>query len=111
MGLPDSLAALLTPGVTLVETNIAWVLLTGERVYKIKRPVKLPFLDIRSAERRKFLCEEEVRLNRRFAPELYLDVVPITTGDHGARIGGDGEVIDHAVCMRQFDSHDQLDRL
>lgn len=111
MGLPDHLAGLLTPGIELIETNIAWVLLTGDRVYKIKRPVKLPFLDLRSAERRRFLCDEEVRLNRRFAPDLYLDVVPITSGPGGARIGGDGEVIEHAVCMRRFSGEDQLDQL
>ena len=57
MGLPDHLAGLLTPGIELIQTNIAWVLLTGERVYKIKRPVKLPFLDLRSPERRRFLGE------------------------------------------------------
>lgn len=111
MGLPDHLAGLLTPSVELIETNIAWLLLTGERVYKIKRPVKLPFLDMRSAERRRFLCAEEVRLNRRFAPELYLDVVPITSTAEGVRIGGSGEVIEHAVCMRRFAAADQLDRL
>lgn len=64
--------------VTLVETHISWVLLTGERVYKVKKPVNLGFLDFSTRERRRHFCEEEVRLNRRFAPDLYLGVVPIT---------------------------------
>src|ERR1700736_1682307 len=79
---PEHLQGLLHPraythpvqAVQLVETHISWILLTGEFVYKIKRPVHYPFVDLRSAERREFLCHEEVRLNRRFACELYLGV-------------------------------------
>ena len=97
--------------VTLVETHVSWVLLTGKFAYKLKRPVHYPFVDLRSSERRTFLCHEEVRLNRRFAPELYLDVCPITLEDGAARIDGPGTVIEHAVRMRQFPHEEQLDEL
>ncbi len=97
--------------VELIETHISWVLLTGEFAYKIKRPVQFAFIDLRSFERRAFLCEEEVRLNRRFAPELYLSVCPISLVAGRARIGADGAVVEHAVRMRQFAREEELDRL
>ena len=116
---PNQLQALLRPqayphpvgAVELIETHISWVLLTGEFAYKIKRPVRYPFVDLRSSERRAFLCHEEVRLNRRFAPELYLDVWPIALQAGEACLGGEGAVIEHAVRMRQFAREDELDRL
>lgn len=97
--------------VQLVETHISWILLTGEFAYKIKRPVHYPFVDLRSAERRKFLCHEEVRLNRRFASELYLRVCHITSTEGEARVDGSGLVIEHATRMRQFRREDELDHL
>jgi len=97
--------------VQLIETHVSWVLLTGEFAYKIKRPVQYSFVDQRSLERRRFLCLEEVRLNRRFAPELYLGVCPITAGSGEARVEGSGSVIEHAVKMRQFSRDQELDRL
>jgi aminoglycoside phosphotransferase family enzyme/predicted kinase len=117
--LPRHLRALLRPAayphpvesIELVQTHVSWVLLTGHLAYKIKRPVQYPFVDLRSAERRAFLCREELRLNRRFAAELYLDVCDITSDEGEARIGGQGEVIEHAVRMVQFGREDQLDRL
>ncbi|MBS0388705.1 MAG: AAA family ATPase, partial [Proteobacteria bacterium] len=96
-------------GLRLVETHISWVLLTGPYAYKIKKPVRFDFLDASSAERREQLCHDEIRLNRRFAPELYLDVVPILRRDGHLWIGGTGMVCDHAVRMRQFDPAQQLD--
>ena len=87
------------------------MLLAGEFAYKIKRPVRYAFIDMRDPERRKFLCEEELRLNRRFAPELYLEVSRITSDGGGARIGGEGAVLENAVRMRRFDCEDALDRL
>ena len=118
-GLPQHLTALLQPSayphsvqtVALIETHISWVLLTGEFAYKIKRPVQYPFIDQRSAERRTFLCREEVRLNRRFAPEIYLEVCAITSLNGEVRIGGAGQTFEHAVKMRQFRREDELDRL
>lgn len=118
-GLPPSLQGLLSPrayphvvqSVELIETHISWVLLTGEWAYKIKRPVHYPFVDLRSAEHRTFLCHEELRLNRRFAPDLYVAVCPVTLADGGVRLGGAGKVIEHAVKMRQFPRAEVLDRL
>jgi len=117
--LPEQLAGLLQPGayphpvgaVTLVQTHVSWVLLTGEYAYKIKRPVRYPFVDLTSAERRAFFCGEEVRLNRRFAPDLYLDVCDITERDGLAVIGGTGRVLERCVRMRQFPPDQELDRL
>src|SRR5688572_2963601 len=63
--------------VEVIETHISWVLLAGEFAYKLKKPVRLPFLDFSSAEARRRYCEEELRLNRRTAPLMYLAVVPI----------------------------------
>src|SRR5919108_3737062 len=97
--------------VQLVETHASWIFLTGSFAYKIKRPVHYPFLDLRSRERRAFFCAEELRLNHRFAPELYRDVCAVTLEDGLARISGRGELIDHAVRMRQFRAEDELDRL
>ena len=98
--------------VRLVETHISWVALTGRYAYKVKKPLRLGFLDYSTPERRALLCAEEVRLNRRFAPGLYLDSVAITRDGERLRIGaGCGEVVDHAVRMLQFDPREELDAL
>jgi len=118
-GLPEHLSALLkaqayphpVSHVQLVQTHMSWVLLTGEYAYKIKRPVRYPFVDLRSAERREFFCAEELRLNRRFAGDLYVEVSEITALQGEASIAGKGEVIEHAVRMRQFERRNELDRL
>jgi aminoglycoside phosphotransferase family enzyme len=91
-----------TDGIRLVETHISWVLLTGEFVYKLKKPCNLGFLDFSSLERRRTFCHEEVRLNGRFAPELYLAAVPITGSEEAPRVGGAGPAIEWAVKLRQF---------
>ncbi|MHB1871766.1 MAG: bifunctional aminoglycoside phosphotransferase/ATP-binding protein [Steroidobacteraceae bacterium] len=120
--LPQELAGLLAAAayphpadpISLVETPISWVLLAGDFAYKIKRPVRYPFVDQRDAVRRQRLCEDELRLNQRFAPQLYLEVCPIVA-DHGrvsVRLGsrGKAKVVEYAVRMRRFDSNDELDR-
>lgn len=94
----------------LIETHISWVLLAGDHAYKIKKPLDLGFLDFSTPERRRFCCEEEIRLNRRLAPEIYLEVVPITGEETAARIGGTGPVLDWAVHMRAFPPDATLDR-
>jgi aminoglycoside phosphotransferase family enzyme/predicted kinase len=116
---PDQLHALRYPrayphaarAVDLIETHISWVLLTGRFAYKLKRPVHYSFIDLRALEQRRVLCHEEVRLNRRFAPELYLGVRAIRRRHGEARIGGAGRIIEHAVRMRQFERSQQLDAL
>ena len=86
----------------LIETHISWVVLAGDFAYKIKKPVELEFLDFSTLALRRDCCEEELRLNRRIAPALYLGVTAITSSADGPVIGGDGDVIDYAVCMRRF---------
>ncbi len=93
-------------GYDIIETHISWVLL-GDFVYKIKKPVKFSFLDFSTLEKRKFLCEEEVRLNKRLAPDVYLEVVPVT--DSG--IGTKGEPIDYAIKMRRLPQESRMDML
>jgi aminoglycoside phosphotransferase family enzyme/predicted kinase len=100
-----------TAGIRLVETHISWVFLTGDYVYKVKKPCSLGFLDFSTLERRHECCLEEVRLSGRFAPDLYLGVVPITGSRDRPRIEGTGEPIEWAVKMRQFDESGRLDRL
>jgi aminoglycoside phosphotransferase family enzyme/adenylate kinase family enzyme len=97
-------------GFHVVETHISWVLLTGLYAYKLKKPVDLGFLDFSTLEKRRFFCEEELRLNQRLAPELYLAVVPITGTTASPALGGAGPIIDYAVKMREFPQNAQLDR-
>lgn len=91
-----------THAVAVLETHISYVLLTGTYAYKIKKAVKLPFLDFSTLPLRKRYCDEELRLNLRLAATLYLDVVPITGPARRPSIGGDGRVLDYAVRMREF---------
>lgn len=107
--------------VTLVETHISWVFLTGPFAYKVKKPLKLEFLDFSTPDRRRYYCEEEVRLNRRFAPGLYLGTVPIGGTAAAPRVGGEpddssrhrGEpaLREWAVKLVQFDEACRLDAL
>lgn len=84
------------------ETHISWVLLAGEYAYKVKKPVRLAFLDFSTLAARRRYCEEELRLNRRTAPELYLAVVPIVAMPEGPRLEVPGEPVEYAVKMRRF---------
>lgn len=89
-------------GFQLIETHISWVFLCGPYAYKIKKAINLGFLDFSTLEKRQFYCAEELRLNGRLAPELYLAVVPITGSPQQPRLGGSGEAIEYAVKMRRF---------
>jgi uncharacterized protein len=91
-----------TGRVGLRETHISYVLLAGDFAYKIKKPVDLGFVDFRSLEARRRFCEEEVRLNRRTAPNLYLGVVAITLPEAQPLVGGPGKAIEYAVRMARF---------
>ena len=97
--------------VTQIETHISHVLLTGEFAYKIKKPLDLGFLDFSTLELRRHACEEEIRLNRRLAPDIYIGVVPITGTPGQPHINGAGEAFEYAVKMRQFPPDATLDRL
>lgn len=98
---------------SILETHISWVILARDFAFKIKKAVRLPFLDFRTPGQRLHFCREELRLNRRLAPEIYLDVLPIGTDPAGQiRIGEPvTEPIDYAVQMRRLDNRFQMDRL
>lgn len=116
---PSLIAGLLRPeayehptaSIRVTETHISWILLAGEFAYKIKKPVDFGFLDFSTPERRRFFCAEELRLNRRYAPDLYLAVLPITGSPERPRMDGTGPAIEYAVQMRRFDEAWLFDRL
>ena len=95
----------------MLETHISWVLLSGEFAYKIKKAVNLGFLDFSTLEKRGYYCAEEVRLNLRLAPELYLEVTAITGGAESPALNGSGPDIDYAVKMRRFPQSCLLDQV
>lgn len=95
-------------GFTVMETHISWILLTGDFVYKIKKPVDFGFIDYSTLDRRAHFCQEEVRLNRRLAPELYLGVVPVYGTESAPTLTADGEPIEYMVKTRQFRQQDLL---
>src|SRR5580765_2425345 len=86
-----------------VETHISYVLFDAGVAYKIKKAVRFPFLDFTTLAARGFFCREELRLNRRLAPSIYLDVVPITGTVDAPILAGEGPPIEYAVQMREFD--------
>lgn len=86
----------------VVETHISWLLLAADVVYKLKKAVRLPFVNYSTLERRRHFCEEEVRLNRRLAPTLYLGVSRVTGTADTPQIDGGGATLDYAVRMRRF---------
>ena len=93
-----------------LETHISQVFLVGDRVYKLKRAVALPYVDFSTVERRRQFCEAELALNRRTAPELYLEVRAISRyADGRLTWGGDGDIVDWVVVMRRFDQRCRLD--
>lgn len=92
----------------LKETHISWIVLTGPYAYKIKKPVRYDFLDASSLERRRALCLEELRLNRRFAPDLYVDVVAISEENGEPVVGGHGMPLEFAVRMHEFEPTQEL---
>lgn len=92
----------------LVETHISTVFLLDDFAYKLKKPLDLGFLDFSTLERRRFCSQEEVRLNRRLAPDVYLEAVPVTGTLDAPRPEGEGEPIDWLVKMRRFAARDVL---
>lgn len=97
--------------VGFLQTHTSMLFFAGERVYKVKKAVDLGFLDATTLERRRFFCEEEVRVNERLAPGIYLGVVPIVRANGGLRIGGEGEPVEYAVEMVRLPGERMLDRL
>jgi aminoglycoside phosphotransferase family enzyme len=97
--------------VELVQTQMSFLFLTGDYAYKIKKPVDLGYLDYTTLNKRRFFCQQEVELNRRLCPEIYLEVVPIVSSQGQIRLGGEGETIEYAVKMRQLPAERMMDRL
>ena len=99
-------------GVELRETHISWVFLAGDLAFKLKKPLRLPFLDYGSLDRRRELCLEEMRLNSRLAPEVYRGVRAIVPSQTGVRIAPEATdgAIEYAVEMRRYDEASTLDR-
>ena len=113
--LPAVVAAMLRPDfyphhprdVELVQTHVSWVFLAGEYVYKVKKPVRFAFVDASSLEARRRLCLEEVRLNARLAPEIYLGVAAIVAPEGGFALGGltreaQTDAVEYAIVMRRL---------
>ena len=97
--------------VECIETHISWVLLAGDYAYKFKKPLDLGFLDFSTLERRRFFCEEELRINRRLAPDLYQAVVAFSGTPDAPRFDGAGEPFEYAVRMARFDREREMDKL
>jgi len=97
--------------VELIETHMSSVLLAGEFAYKLKKPVQYGWADFSTLARRRLYCDEEVRLNRRTAPEIYLGVVAIAGTSEQPVVGGAGPILDYAVRMRRFAAGQLMDDL
>src|ERR1700693_4991881 len=101
-----------TGPVEIIETHASLVFLAGRRAYKLKRAVKYPYLDFSTPELRQAACAVELKLNRRTAPQLYLEVKPISRQPDGCIVWGrDGELLDFVVVMQRFDQQDLLENL
>jgi aminoglycoside phosphotransferase family enzyme/predicted kinase len=100
-----------TTTVQLLQTHISFILLTDQFVYKIKKAVDFEFLNFTTLDRRRFYCDEEVRLNRRLCPDIYLGVVELRESPSGACFYGDGRIIDYAVKMKRLPDEKMLHRL
>jgi len=117
--LPEMIKALLDPGaypdtpkgVEMVQTQMSFVFLTGDYVYKLKKPVNLGYLDYTTLDKRQYYCQKEVELNRRLCPEAYLGVVSITQGKDAISVDGEGEIIEYAVKMRCLPQKAMMDVL
>ena len=117
--LPELVQALLDPkaypeapqGIELMQTQMSFVFLTDDHVYKVKKPVNLGYLDYTTLDKRRFYCQREVELNRRLCPSVYLGVVPITREKGGIFIGGRGEGMEYAVKMRRLPQEAMMDVL
>src|SRR5665647_706364 len=92
------------------ETHMSWVFLVGDLVYKLKKPVRFPYLDFSTIARREAACRAELRLNRALAPDIYLDVLPLVDTGKGLSIGGAGVPVDWLVVMKRLDEREMLDR-
>ena len=100
-----------TSSVKLLQTHVSWIFLTDGHAYKVKKPVDFGFLNFSTMDRRRFYCNEEVRLNRRLCPDTYEGVVELRKTPEGAAFHGNGQVIDYAVRMKRLPAERMLDQL
>jgi aminoglycoside phosphotransferase family enzyme len=115
--LEDKVAVLSAPetyprpvdSVSVRETHMSFIFLAGDRAFKLKKPVKFPYLDFSTLERREAACRAELALNRRLARDVYIEVAPLVQGEHELAIGGAGQVIEWMVVMRRLDEADTLE--
>lgn len=97
--------------VDFIETHISWIYIAEDYVYKVKRPVEFSFLDFSTLDKRKFYCDEEVRLNRRLCRDMYVGVIPIVRRGGKYYFEGDGEIVDYAVKMKRMPEEKKMDNL
>ena len=109
--LADSRTHGLTEPVKQIDTANAAVFLAGPDVYKVKRPVRFPFMDLSTLEKRRLACEAEIDVNRETAPGVYLEALPIVREGAALKLGGEGEIVEWATHMRRFDETMTLDRV
>lgn len=95
--------------VSIRETHMSIVFMVGDRVYKLKKPVRFPYLDFSTLDRRAAACRAELLLNRRLAPDVYLGVAPLAMSPRGLAIGGEGPAVEWLVAMRRLDENDALE--
>ena len=108
--LPELVKALLDPEaypepphrIELAQTQMSFVFITGDYVYKVKKPVDLGYLDYTTLDKRRFYCQREIELNRRLCPDIYLAVLPITRQKDCISVDGQGKTIEYAVKMRRL---------
>ncbi|MCI5151217.1 MAG: hypothetical protein D3916_17845, partial [Candidatus Electrothrix sp. MAN1_4] len=117
--LPDFISALLATeqatcpkdSVRLVQTHISFVLLAGDRVYKFKKPVDFGFLDFSTLEKRQQYCEQELQLNRRLCPDIYLDLVTVTQEGDSYTLNGNGDIVEYGVKMARMPEEKMMGNL
>ncbi len=117
--LPEKIQALLLAAaydhkvgdIELVQTHISYVFLAGDFVYKFKKPVDFGFLDFTTLEKRNEYCEQELILNRRLCPEIYLGLVKLTKADNGYVLNGDGEVVEYGIRMKRMPEEKMMPHL
>lgn len=107
---PDAYPDAVT-GVELIQTHVSYIFLTDRHAYKIKKPVDFGFLNFSTIDRRRFYCNEEVRLNRRLCPDIYEGVVELRETPQGAAFYGNGAILDYAVKMKRLPAERMLDKL
>jgi aminoglycoside phosphotransferase family enzyme len=93
------------------ETHMSWVFLAGDKVYKLKKPVRFPYLDFSTLGGRETACRAEFGLNRRLAPDVYIGVIPLVVSPRGLSLGGAGQIVDWLVVMHRLDDHWVLEQV